>query len=226
MATLTVVQNCQISMTKHCNFLDILLLRDHRLDIVTSCMLQWLWKALGIPNIRAMQEERRYLFGKHQWTIDQRPFDSARRSLYSRIELILTDPFAGLSLGLEDGDGDSSSASPTEEKDDSKARESLEEAIAAIPLVLSNPTSRHVFLGSWLGHYFTHLKLIQLEASVAKFEFFPFSFWDFRNEGCSSAERAHERTFSCKKFYYDIFYFSYLNIIKPYLISKRLKIRF
>ena len=67
----------------------------------------------------------------------------------SRIELILTDPFAGLSLGLEDDDGDLSSASTTKgEDDDSKARESLEEAIAAIPLVLSNPTSRYVFLGS------------------------------------------------------------------------------
>ena len=50
MATLTVVQNCQISMTKHCNFLDILLFGGHRLDIVTSCMPHWLWKALGIPN--------------------------------------------------------------------------------------------------------------------------------------------------------------------------------
>ena len=61
MATLTVVQNCQISMTKHCNFLDILLFGGHRLDIVTSCMPHWLWKALGIPNsIHPTQEKRRY----------------------------------------------------------------------------------------------------------------------------------------------------------------------
>ena len=56
------------------------------------------------------------------------------------MKYLLTDPFAGLSLDLED---ESDSASTDEEADGSKG--ALEEAIAAIPLVLSNPTSRYFF---------------------------------------------------------------------------------
>ena len=67
-------------------------------------------------------------------------FDNNPKSQRNIYILILTDPFAGLSLDLED---ESDSASTDEEADGSKG--ALEEAIAAIPLVLSNPTSRYFF---------------------------------------------------------------------------------